>query len=181
MAWDMGFNIQWAQRIEKEERSFLTGALEKERKLKEEARQERRKHRRSRASSRCSEVSGPLSVAGSSSIAGSSYCSSASQLTQSVASMRKSSSESAMIPDHLKAAAHFPVVDKDLMTARVKPTDDGTVPTLVLKPEQVKAMWWPGRGSYTKYHTEFKFADPPAWSPADILKDPASRRRPGGH
>eukprot|EP00913_Durusdinium_trenchii_P034782 g32536.t1 len=48
MAWDMGFNIQWTQRIEKEERAFINGARireEIERKEEKEARKQRRSRR----------------------------------------------------------------------------------------------------------------------------------------
>ncbi|CAE7598605.1 unnamed protein product [Symbiodinium sp. CCMP2456] len=84
--------------------------------------------------------------------------------------MRKSASESALVPDEFKAAAHFPLVEKDLVTARVKPTTDGTVPKISFKPEKVKALWWPGKQHYVKYHPTFSFEDAPAWTPEDILK-----------
>ena len=44
--------------------------------------------------------------------------------------------EAALVPDHWKAAVHFPLVEKDLVTARVKPTADGTVPKISFKPEK---------------------------------------------
>eukprot|EP00930_Biecheleria_cincta_P046847 TRINITY_DN32372_c0_g1_i1.p1 TRINITY_DN32372_c0_g1~~TRINITY_DN32372_c0_g1_i1.p1 ORF type:complete len:175 (-),score=27.05 TRINITY_DN32372_c0_g1_i1:136-660(-) len=174
MSFDMGFAIQFAQRIEKEERAFLTGALEKQAKEKAERRALRRSERRSHSSA-ASNVSGPLSVAGDS-VAGSSVYSASSSGSR----MNRSASESGInmdgVPDHLKACMHFPVVDKDIMTARVSPTLDGTVPKFTLKPEQKKAMWWPGRGSYTQYNPSFSFAPPPEWTPDDILKDNRSRR-----
>mmetsp|Transcript_45757 Transcript_45757/g.85429 ORF Transcript_45757/g.85429 Transcript_45757/m.85429 type:complete len:173 (+) Transcript_45757:101-619(+) len=171
MAWDMGFNIQWAQRIEKEERSFITGATMKEkmeRAANKDARS-RRSHRRRGGSSRCSEASS-LSLAGTSSIASSQYAPS---------EMQKSVSESALVPDHFKAAVHFPLVEKDIVTARVKPTTDGTVPKISFKPEKVKALWWPGKQHYVKYHPEFSFEDAPKWTPEDILKGYGIRRQPG--
>mmetsp|Transcript_64611 Transcript_64611/g.151432 ORF Transcript_64611/g.151432 Transcript_64611/m.151432 type:complete len:176 (+) Transcript_64611:83-610(+) len=174
MAWDMGFNIQWAQRIEKEERSFINGAQMKakmERAADEDGRRARRRHRHRSGSSRCSEASSRLSFAGSSSIgSGSQYA--ASEMT-------KSASESALVPDEFKAAAHFPLVEKDLVTARVKPTTDGTVPKISFKPEKVKALWWPGKQHYVKYHPSFSFEDAPAWTPEDILKGYGIRRQPG--
>ena len=163
MAWDMGFNIQWTQRIEKEERAFINGARireEMERKAAKELRKRSRREPRRGASSRCSEASS-LSLAGSSSIG-------SSMLT--TGGMQKSASESALVPDHFKAAVHFPLVEKDLVTARVKPTTDGTVPKISFKKEKVKALWWPGKQHYVKYHPEFSFQEAPEWAPEDILK-----------
>eukprot|EP00490_Sorites_sp_Unknown_P025068 CAMPEP_0114641654 /NCGR_PEP_ID=MMETSP0191-20121206/2382_1 /TAXON_ID=126664 /ORGANISM="Sorites sp." /LENGTH=150 /DNA_ID=CAMNT_0001853729 /DNA_START=53 /DNA_END=506 /DNA_ORIENTATION=+ len=105
---DMRENILWTQRIEKEERIFINGARireEIERQRAKEARKERRSRHRG-GSSRCSESSSRLSLAGSSSV-----CS--SMLT--TGAMQKSSSESALVPDHFKAAVHFPLVEKDLL------------------------------------------------------------------
>mmetsp|Transcript_42857 Transcript_42857/g.87687 ORF Transcript_42857/g.87687 Transcript_42857/m.87687 type:complete len:172 (+) Transcript_42857:74-589(+) len=160
---DMRENILWTQRIEKEERVFINGARIRE-EIERQRAKEARKHRHSRnrgASSRCSESSSPLSLAGSSSV-----CSS----MRSTGAMQKSSSESALVPDHFKAAVHFPLVEKDLLTARVKPTTDGTVPKISFKPEKVKALWWPSRQHYVKYEPEFSFEEAPEWKPEDILK-----------
>ncbi|CAJ1391824.1 unnamed protein product [Effrenium voratum] len=167
MAWDMGFNILWTQRIEKEERSFLNGATKQAEVERLAAKEERRRRRsRHRTSSSRSEASSPLSLAGSRSI-----CSSGSRRSErSAGELQKSASESALVPDHFKAAVHFPLTEKDLLTARVKPTTDGTVPKISFKPEKVKALWWPGKQSYVKYHPEFSFKEAPEWSPEDILK-----------
>lgn len=159
---DMRENILWTQRIEKEERVFINGARIRE-EIERHRAKEARKHRsRNRgASSRCSESSSPLSLAGSSSV-----CSS----MRSTGAMQKSSSESALVPEHFKAAVHFPLVEKDLLTARVKPTTDGTVPKISFKPEKVKALWWPSRQHFVKYEPEFSFEEAPEWKPEDILK-----------
>lgn len=91
--------------------------------------------------------------------------------------MSRSTSEPSLVPEHLRAAQYFPVIDKDLMTARVRPTNDRSLPTLKLSPEKKKAMWWPGRGSYTQYNPEFVFQPRPEWTPDDILKGCPGLRR----
>jgi len=200
MAWDMAFNIQWSQRIEKEERAFLAGnkrAAELHASSGSKAagtggdespskgRHSKRSNRGSRPAS-CSSSS-PLKAAGSAATLPKSPSASAleARSTSSAHSRRSKgstdqlSSESylADIPDHLRPISRFPVVDKDLMTARVKRDPSGKVPTIAFHGEEIPALWWPGRGHYTKYHPEFKFEDPPAWIPEDILQDRKTGRR----
>eukprot|EP00930_Biecheleria_cincta_P074040 TRINITY_DN61276_c0_g1_i1.p1 TRINITY_DN61276_c0_g1~~TRINITY_DN61276_c0_g1_i1.p1 ORF type:complete len:177 (+),score=30.02 TRINITY_DN61276_c0_g1_i1:73-603(+) len=176
MSFDMGFAIQWAQRIEKEERAFLTGAVNKQAKEEAERKSHRRRKHRSRTGSSCSrsEVSGTLSSAGASTLSGTS--SSISRSSSEPSSMSRSTSEPTLVPEDRKAVMHFPVLDKDLITARVRPTNDGTIPAIKLSPEKKKAMWWPGRGSYTQYTPEFVFQPRPEWTPDDILKGAGMRR-----
>lgn len=172
MAWDCAFNIQWAQRIEKEERAFLAGA---ERAKTDGESPGGERSRRSRRGSRASSVSGGsqpgspvLSAAGGMNLRSPSRSSRGSR-----SSLGRASSEASIpgIPEHLKAVSRFPVVDKDLLTARVRADPTGKKPIITFRPEEMKALWWPMRGTYTKYHPEFKFQDPPAWTPDDILKE----------
>eukprot|EP00933_Yihiella_yeosuensis_P061565 TRINITY_DN64396_c0_g1_i1.p1 TRINITY_DN64396_c0_g1~~TRINITY_DN64396_c0_g1_i1.p1 ORF type:complete len:195 (-),score=30.24 TRINITY_DN64396_c0_g1_i1:162-746(-) len=194
MAWDMGFNIQFTQRIEKEERSFLAGIEAKQEQERLERQLEKKKRRSRRHSSRHgsqygSECGSSLSMAGSSTLSRGSLrddvgsCLSGSSYAPSMSSsaMRRSKSEVLNIPEEYRAVSHFPVVDKDLFTARVRPTNDGTVPKMTFKPTKVKAMWWPGKGHFVDYKPDFKFEEPPAWTPADILKDHGAMRGRTGH
>mmetsp|Transcript_49525 Transcript_49525/g.111400 ORF Transcript_49525/g.111400 Transcript_49525/m.111400 type:complete len:199 (-) Transcript_49525:202-798(-) len=188
MAWDTAFNLTWAQRIEKEERSFLTGATaEKDAKAaaRAAARGEssspdrRRRRHSSRGSTSLTAAGDSMSRSPSSpSVFGSEASGSRSRLQtgSSSSSMRRANSV-ANIPEHLSAVAKFPVADKDLLTARVEPSPDGKVARVRFHPENVHAMWWPGRQCYTKFHPEFSFVDPPEWTPEDILKARPSRRQ----
>lgn len=174
MAWDLAFDIQWSQRIEKEEVAVLNG-------LKRQGFFEREeKHHRSRRSRSHTGTpgSGTLSAAGGRTLG------SKSQADLDAASARSSSSQQSEeykglegVPEHLKAFTRFPVVDKDLMTCRVKRGDKGEIPVIRMHPQSIKAMWWPGRGVYTKYHPEFTFVERPEWTPEDILKDDGRKRR----
>ncbi|CAE8640595.1 unnamed protein product, partial [Polarella glacialis] len=137
MSIDMGFNIQWCSRIEKEERAFLKASEEGKLRKKEERRKQRRKSRGADREADGSRT--PLSLAGSSSLSHaslydddrSSLCSGASRASRP----QRAKSQADLVPAEWKAMAHFPVVDKDMMTARVVQTTDGTIPTMTLRRE----------------------------------------------
>lgn len=186
MAWDTKFNIQWSQRIEKEERAFLAGAKraaeldDSSPKGSSPGRNRRsshgsRRHERVPSAGSASPVlqaGGNAMMPRSPSVAGMEGRGTSASSRSSQSRIARSSSEGylADVPDHLKAIARFPVVDKDLMTARVRPDPDGKVPKIKFQSEEVRALWWPMRGTYTKYHPQFRFEDPPGWTPEDILK-----------
>lgn len=79
------------------------------------------------------------------------------------------------IPGPLAAVARFPVADRDMITGRVEADPKGMQPKIRMLPEKVKAMWWPGRGSYVRYQAEFSFEEPPSWTPDHILRPPPNR------
>eukprot|EP00927_Polykrikos_kofoidii_P032050 TRINITY_DN27415_c0_g2_i1.p1 TRINITY_DN27415_c0_g2~~TRINITY_DN27415_c0_g2_i1.p1 ORF type:complete len:178 (+),score=32.81 TRINITY_DN27415_c0_g2_i1:149-682(+) len=167
MAWDITFDQTWTQRIEKEERSFME-ASEKNKK-REHGERRHRSSRSCRSSSVGSQASSPLSHAGSRSLLRSASHSGGSRTPEARCSTSGSQQQNGL-PAHLSGVVKFPVADKDLLTGRVEADELGRVPRIKMHPEKVKAMWWPGRGSYTKYNPEFLFEEPPAWTPADILK-----------
>merc|ERR1712194_515872 len=85
--------------------------------------------------------------------------------------MSKSASAPSMnTPDDLSAIVRFPLVDKEMITARVKKHPEGKEPKIKMVRTDEKAMWWPGLQRYIKYEPVFSFDDPPQWTPNDILK-----------
>mmetsp|Transcript_67143 Transcript_67143/g.143672 ORF Transcript_67143/g.143672 Transcript_67143/m.143672 type:complete len:188 (-) Transcript_67143:208-771(-) len=183
MAWDMFFDNTWTQRINTEERSFIdaqiaSGAPITEeqqakalRRLERQERKERERTSGGRSSgSHRSTSTGSLSAAGSRALAPKSPSESR---TLSAAALGRTTSLPEMlkeVPDQHKALLRFPVSDKDLMTARVEPHEEGKVPQIKMKKGRVKALWVPGEQSYINYTPEFSFVDPPAWTPEDILR-----------
>eukprot|EP00929_Paragymnodinium_shiwhaense_P124361 TRINITY_DN9960_c0_g1_i1.p2 TRINITY_DN9960_c0_g1~~TRINITY_DN9960_c0_g1_i1.p2 ORF type:complete len:186 (+),score=31.22 TRINITY_DN9960_c0_g1_i1:88-645(+) len=185
MAWDMTFDHTWSQRIEKEERAYLTGEAEAKRKEKEERRRRRREMSGSASCSELSYSSSRLSCAGSQALMANSASASAlgseAGASQSTHRRRHRSQKAGgtapgEIPEHLQAVVKFPVDVKDLLTVRVKEDDKGRIPRIRMHPEKVKAMWWPGIGTFTRFNPEFCFEEAPEWTPAHILKGPKPKR-----
>lgn len=186
MAWDTSFDHTWLQRIEKEERAYLRGEMEKKAKEKEERRRARREMAGSASCSELSYSSSRLSAAGSQALM---HSSSASALGSEAGSAmspererrrhRKSRKDGGVppgeLPDHLQAVTKFPVDVKDLLTVRVKEDEKGRIPKIRMQPEKVKAMWWPGKGTFTRFNPQFCFEEAPEWTPAHILKAPPPR------
>lgn len=188
MAWDMSFDHTWNQRIEKEERAYLRGEMEKKAKQKEERRRLRREMASSASCSELSYSSSRLSAAGSQALMGHSASASAlgseangsSAMSPSKSRRHKSSKKKGglapgEIPEHLQAVVKFPVDVKDLLTVRVKEDEFGRIPKIRMQPEKVKAMWWPGKGTFTRYNPQFCFEEAPEWTPAHILKGPPGK------
>mmetsp|Transcript_36867 Transcript_36867/g.78229 ORF Transcript_36867/g.78229 Transcript_36867/m.78229 type:complete len:201 (+) Transcript_36867:39-641(+) len=200
MAWHTAFDIEWSQRIEKEESAFLAaeekaGKLTKDDGLKKSRRHHSSGHRHHHHHRR-SPSSPVLSGAGSQamSAAGSEAThatrSSRASRSSSLSKISRTSSDSRAsllaerkaivdtIPKDMQGACQFLNIQKDLLTQRVATHPEGKVGKMRFEPEQVVAPWWPLRGTYTNFHPVFTFEDPPAWTPDDILKfDGKTRRR----
>lgn len=88
----------------------------------------------------------------------------ASASAGSSASLGSRSTSMPALPHQYRALASCPVAERDLITIRHqgKPTDSRPAPQLQFRPETIKAMWWPGRGTYTKFHPVFTFEEAPA-------------------
>lgn len=202
MAWDQAFNLTWAQRIDKEERAFLYAdpAGQAAQGLKTAGGGGRRS---TRAASSCASRSVASRSMASSSMPPSPVLShagsrAARQLLQasqphghgsqsSVPSdassrgraqtdgMRRRAASTPSLPDSLHGITRFPVQEKDIVTARAEPTADGKVAAISFRPEEVQAMWWPNKGSYTRYHAQFTLTEPPGWTPKDILRSTQPR------
>mmetsp|Transcript_132007 Transcript_132007/g.232460 ORF Transcript_132007/g.232460 Transcript_132007/m.232460 type:complete len:250 (+) Transcript_132007:112-861(+) len=109
----------------------------------------------------------------------------ASESAGSSARMGSRSTSMPALPHKYRALASCPVVDRDIITIRQRDflgtsaprlapranvTDNSPAPRLQFRPETIKAMWWPGRGTYTKYHPVFTFEEPAAMDVEAILR-----------
>eukprot|EP00928_Gymnodinium_smaydae_P013432 TRINITY_DN14898_c0_g2_i1.p1 TRINITY_DN14898_c0_g2~~TRINITY_DN14898_c0_g2_i1.p1 ORF type:complete len:217 (-),score=32.07 TRINITY_DN14898_c0_g2_i1:54-611(-) len=181
MAWDSTFDHTWAQRIEKEERAVIDGYAKSH--SSRRSRGSRSRGSRSYASeselSCSSRASRTLSSAGESALSRSasspacsiSVASSSRHGGRSRGARSRAGPSSSLpeIPETLQAITKFPVDVKDLITGRVDHDEDGKEPKISMKREQIRALWWPGRGCYTKWKPEFRFTEA-EWSPDEILK-----------
>lgn len=185
MSWDNEFNLTWAQRIEKEERSFLGPDSFKEpdvltispsgRATPASASGSRSRRRRPHSDSGNSRHDGGTAAhsrprTSDTAYTGASSSAGAGHERQHTATAPRRSSSTPQIPKKYEAVAAFPCRETNLLVSRPKLTEDGRVPSIRFRKEYAKAMWWPGRGTYTTYVPEFYFKDPPEWDPRDITK-----------
>jgi hypothetical protein len=174
MAWDCTYNILWTQRVDSEEKAFLAANEKGVQELEEKEKPSRSSRRHLRTSGSTLSQAGASSVHRSPKSSGSRAGSERSVSTN----MSRAASEGALgralaeLPEHMAPLGRFPVVDRDLMSARTRKMADGLTPTIRFKKEVVPVTW--GSGSIIQYKPEFILEERPEWLPEDLLKE-----RPG--
>mmetsp|Transcript_18343 Transcript_18343/g.51976 ORF Transcript_18343/g.51976 Transcript_18343/m.51976 type:complete len:191 (+) Transcript_18343:56-628(+) len=185
MSWDIFFDHTWSQRIEKEEKACIEAhkAAQGTSSSSGGSKQRKTRSRHGSEGKASGQVSPALSAAGSHALTrspSSSACGSKARSGVAIAASGSPAGSRALahrskstpaIPEHLQAITRFPLTDQTLINIRKDGVAaEGKIPQIRMHREKVKAMWWPGIGTYTKFRPEFCLEEPPAWTPDDILK-----------